>query len=74
LLCTLFDGFNVINERLKFESEKETSLFYYKLKVLRELRQADMYFDMTSEEADSKEILGQAKQKYRTLFESMRHE
>jgi hypothetical protein len=74
LFCTLFDGFNVINERLKYESEKESSLFYYKLKVLRELRQADMYFDMTSEEADSKEILGQAKQKYRTLFESMRLE
>jgi hypothetical protein len=28
LLYTFFDGFDVINERLKFESEKESSLFY----------------------------------------------
>ena len=56
LLYTFFDGFDVINERLKFESEKESSLFYYKSKVVRELRPLDQYFDMVSEEADSKEI------------------
>ena len=41
ILYTLFDGFEVINERLKYESEKESSLFYYKLKVVMELRQLD---------------------------------
>jgi hypothetical protein len=56
LLYTLFDGFDVTNERLKFESEKESSLFYYKTKVVRELRPLDQYFDISSEEADSKEI------------------
>jgi len=56
LLYTLFDGFDIANERLKYESEKESSLFYYKSKVVKELRQLDMYFDMTNEETDSKEI------------------
>jgi hypothetical protein len=75
LLYTLFDGFNVINERLKFETERDSSLFYFKSKVVRELRQIDMYFDMTSEEADVKEIKNiQAKQKYRALFDAMKHE
>jgi hypothetical protein len=39
-----------------------------------ELRYLDSYFDMTSEEADSKEIKGIAKNKYRALFDSIRHE
>lgn len=56
LLFTLFDGFDVTEERLKYESERESSLFYYKLKVAKELKQLDTYFDMTNEEADSKEI------------------
>ena len=51
LLFTLFDGFDVIKEQLMYESEKENSIFYYKLKVVRELIQLDMFFDMTSEEA-----------------------
>jgi hypothetical protein len=75
LLYTLFDGFNVINERYKYETEGDSSLFYFKSKVVRDLRQLDMYFDMTSEEADSKEIKSiQARQKYRSLFDAMRHE
>ena len=56
LLYTLFDGFEVNNERLKYESEKESSLFYFKSKVVRELKQLDMFFNTTNEEADSKEI------------------
>ena len=56
LLFTLFDGFDVIKERLRHESEEESSLFYYKSKVVRELRQLDMYFDMTNEVADANEL------------------
>jgi hypothetical protein len=74
LLYTLFDGFDVKKERLKFESEKESSLFYFKLKVVRELRPLDQYFNMVSEESDSKEIKGQAKQKFNGLFDAMRYE
>jgi hypothetical protein len=51
LLYILFDDFDIFKERLKYETEKESSLFYYKLKVVMELRQLDMFFDMTSEEA-----------------------
>jgi hypothetical protein len=53
LLFTLFDGFDVVKERLRYETEKESSLFYYKLKIVRELRQLDRYFIMTRVEADA---------------------
>ena len=56
LLFTLFDGFNFISERLKYETEKENSLFYFKMKVVRELRPLDIYFDLTGEEADTNMI------------------
>lgn len=56
LLDTLFDDFDIPTERLNYETDAENSVFYFKLKVVRELKPLDMYFDLTKEEAESNEI------------------
>jgi hypothetical protein len=74
LLSTLFDGFDFVKERAIYETDKEGSLFYYKWKVVRELKNLDRCFEMASEEAEAKEIGGEARLNYRAVFEGMRHE
>jgi hypothetical protein len=51
LLLTFFDGFDIINERMNYETHKESSLFYIKSKVVAELAHLDTFFVMTNEEA-----------------------
>ena len=41
---------------------------------MRELTNLDRCFEMASEEAEAEEMAGEARLKYRAMFEGMRHE